>query len=111
MYLTKGEGMQHLKKITLVALLFISTIVFAGQYQVYYLNPNTRIVLAKTPCDNNERGFRAAAQNTNHSFVKGCWTVTPENMIHITWKDGDFSVFSPDMFRAVVESEMVRQYK
>ena len=103
--------MQYIKKITLVALLFISTIVFAEQYQVYYLNPNTRIVLAKTPCDNNERGFRAAAQNTNHSFVKGCWTVTPENMIHITWKDGDFSVFSPDMFRAVVESEVVRQYK
>jgi hypothetical protein len=105
MYLTKGEGMQHLKKITLVALLFISTIVFAGQYQVYYLNESTRIVLSKVACD-EDRGFRAAVQNTNHQFVKGCWVVSPENMIHITWKDGDFSVFSPDMFSEVMEAEI-----
>jgi len=84
----------------LISLLLLSSLAIAeSNLQVAYLSDQVRIVLSKTTCET--RGFRAAAQNIDSSYLKGCWTVTPDNMIHIKWKDGDFSELSPDMFNEV----------
>tara|TARA_R110000744_G_scaffold243732_1_gene360674 strand:- start:31 stop:228 length:198 start_codon:yes stop_codon:yes gene_type:complete len=53
----------------LIGLLLISPVALAGEFQVYYLSESTRIVLAKTACD--QGGFRAAAQNINNTFDNG----------------------------------------
>lgn len=82
----------------------------ASELQVWYANSSTRIVLSKTPCDNNERGYRAAAQSIDNTFVKGCWTVTKENMIKIRWKDGDFTEVNPDLFNEV-KQQFTYRYK
>jgi len=93
----------------LIGLLLASPLVLAGEFQVYQLSDSVRIVLAKSFCV--EGGFRAAAQNINNTFTQGCWSVTKQNMIHIQWKDGDFSEFSPDSFTETPDIEMKRMYK
>ena len=93
----------------LIGLLLASPLALAGEYQVYYLSESTRIVLAKTICD--EGGFRAAAQNINNTYTSGCWRVTTDNMIRIEWKDGDFSEFSPDSFSETPDKQVRRQYR
>ena len=87
----------------LIGLLLISPLALAGDYQVYQLSESVRIVLAKALCVDG--GFRAAAQNVNNTFTRGCWSVTKQNMIHIQWKDGDFSEFSPDSFTETPDIE------
>jgi hypothetical protein len=77
------------------------------EYQVWYVNNTTRIVLSKDPCWNGERGYRAAAQHTDSSFIRGCWTITSDDMIRIKWKDihlentGDITEVQPDTFEQV----------
>jgi|TARA_R110000787_G_scaffold245709_1_gene351526 hypothetical protein len=93
----------------LIGLLLMSPIALAGEFQVHYMSESTRIVLSKTACSGD--GFRAAAQNINNTFTRGCWTVTKNNMIHIQWADGDFSEFSPDIFNETPDTEMKRVYK
>lgn len=94
----------------LIFLLLLSSLAIAtSNLQVAYLSNQVRVVLSKTPCES--RGFRAAAQNIDSSYLKGCWTITKENMIKIRWQDGDFTELSPDMFNEVGPKRFSYKYK
>ena len=76
----------------------------AVEYRVMHLYSNLRIVIVDIECNlDGLHGERASAQRLDRLFIPGCWYRMEEhpNMIHIDWRNGDWSELPYEKFEIV----------
>ena len=87
-----------MKKI-LLSLLLVASCAHAERWFEMPNEAGGKIILLETKCDNTGNGKLVIATTPSGGNVHGCWYYFAD-MVHIAWKNGNSSSFSPNDFTA-----------